>query len=86
MTARTGISESLSAIFAASGALDSFRKLPVHEQARFARWIEAAHDDESRLRRIEALALALRLGPLGSSDETGPVEKVPDEGRDGFAG
>jgi Bacteriocin-protection, YdeI or OmpD-Associated len=81
-----GISESLSVIFSASGALDSFRRLPAPEQARFARWIEMAHDEESRLRRIEALVLALRLGPLGSPDETGPGKKVAHRGRGGFAG
>ena len=46
------------------GALETFLHLPREEQDNFARWIGMSRDDESHWRRINALALAMRLGPL----------------------
>lgn len=49
---------------AAADALEAFLRLPVADQESFSRWIGKARDDESHWRRINALALAIRLGPL----------------------
>ena len=49
---------------AAAGVLQTFLHLPKEDQDNFARWIGTARDDESHWRRINALALAMRLGPL----------------------
>ena len=49
---------------AAADALETFLHLPKEEQDNFARWTGMSRDDESHWRRINALALALRLGPL----------------------
>lgn len=51
---------------AAADALEAFLRLPMADQENFSRWIGKARDDESHWRRINALALAIRLGPLGA--------------------
>ena len=54
---------------AAADALETFRALPPEAQEHFTLWIEKARDDESHWRRINALALALRMGPFrGDTD------------------
>lgn len=45
-------------------ALETFLRLPVEAQDSFAMWIGKAADDESHWRRINALAMAMRMGPL----------------------
>ena len=52
-------------MFASYDVLETFDRLPDSDRDRFARWIGAAQDDESRWMRIEAFVLALKLGPLG---------------------
>jgi hypothetical protein len=42
--------------------LETFLRLPPEAQASFAGWIGKARDDESHWRRINALALAIRMG------------------------
>ena len=49
---------------AAADALETFLRLPRADQDKFARWIGKSRDDESHWRRINALALAIRMGPL----------------------
>ncbi|HYO61104.1 MAG TPA: YdeI/OmpD-associated family protein [Actinomycetota bacterium] len=49
---------------AAADALETFLRLPPEAQEHFALWIGKSRDDESHWRRINALALALRMGPL----------------------
>ena len=44
--------------------LETFNRLPREDQDRFFRWIGAARDDDSYWMRVEALVLALRVGPL----------------------
>ena len=44
--------------------LEVFSLLPLSDQENFARWIDKAHDDDSRWRRLEALVLAMRMSPL----------------------
>jgi uncharacterized protein YdeI (YjbR/CyaY-like superfamily) len=46
-------------------ALDTFTRLPQADQDSFSRWVAKARDNESHWRRIEALVLAMRIGPLG---------------------
>ena len=48
----------------AADALETFLHLPQEEQDNFARWIGKSRDDESHWRRINALVLAMRMGPL----------------------
>lgn len=50
--------------FAVANVLKKFRGLPRADQENFLRWVALARDEESRWRRINALALALRMGPL----------------------
>ena len=47
-----------------SDVLEIFVLLPEIDQQRFSNWIGKARDNESHWRRINALVLALRLGPL----------------------
>lgn len=49
---------------AAADALDTFLRLPPEDQERFSAWIGKSRDDESHWRRINALTLALKMGPL----------------------
>lgn len=54
---------------AAADALETFLRLPPEAQEHFALWIGKSRDDESHWRRINALALALRMGPFrGETD------------------
>jgi ferric-dicitrate binding protein FerR (iron transport regulator) len=52
---------------AAADVLETFCQLPQEDQAKFSRWIGKARDDESHWRRINALLMALRTGPLQPS-------------------
>jgi hypothetical protein len=52
---------------AAADVLDTFCQLPQADQAKFTRWIGKARNDESHWRRVNALVLALRTGPLQPS-------------------
>ena len=56
--------EDLLSVLAEADVLTTFRRLPHLNQENFSRWIEKASDSESHWRRIEALVLALRMGPL----------------------
>jgi uncharacterized protein YdeI (YjbR/CyaY-like superfamily) len=56
--------EDLVEAFAVANVLKKFRRLPESDQQNFLRWVSLARDEESRWRRINALALALRMGPL----------------------
>jgi hypothetical protein len=58
---------------AEAGVLERFHQLPEGDQDRFARWIDRARDDESYWRRINALVLALRIGPFEGSAPSEPV-------------
>lgn len=49
---------------AAVDALETFLRLPPDAQEKFAEWIGRSRDDESHWRRINALALAIRMGPF----------------------
>lgn len=49
---------------AAADALQTFLRLPPEDQENFARWIGKSRDDESHWRRINALALAIKMGPF----------------------
>ena len=49
---------------AAADALNTFLRLPPADQDNFSRWIGKARNDESHWRRINALVLAMRIGPL----------------------
>jgi hypothetical protein len=47
-----------------AGVLDTFHRLPQEEQERFTRWVGTARDVDSHRRRINALVLALKIGPF----------------------
>ena len=49
---------------ARADVLEIFVRLPEADQKKFSSWIGKARDVESHWRRINALVLALRLGPL----------------------
>jgi len=69
MTSQQRIAEVLEDLLDAmadADVLETFRSLSPIDQQRFSNWITKARDDESHWRRIEALVLALRIGPLGS--------------------
>lgn len=51
-------------VLADADVLKTFNRLPVKDQENFARWIGIARDDVAYWRRIDALVLSLRLGPL----------------------
>lgn len=57
---------------AAADALETFLRLPPDDQENFARWIGKSRDDESHWRRINALVLALRIGPLQRARDAYP--------------
>ena len=57
---------------AAADALQTFLHLPPKDQENFARWIGKSRDDESHWRRINALVLALRMGPFEKDDGAYP--------------
>lgn len=54
--------------------LDAFCLLPEKDQQRFVSWIVKARDDVSYWARIDAVALAMRLGPLEPSIRFEPAE------------
>ena len=54
---------------AAADALETFLRLPMEDQDNFARWIGKSRDDESHWRRINALVLAMRMGPLRTGQD-----------------
>jgi len=49
--------------------LEIFCQLPQADQDEFSRWIGKSRDDDSHWRRISALVLALKTGPLKSTSE-----------------
>lgn len=51
---------------ASADALVTFLRLPREDQDNFARWIGKARDEESHWRRINALVIAMKIGPLGT--------------------
>lgn len=51
-------------VLAEADVLETFQRLPAAARDNFTRWIDKARDDESHWQRIEALVLALRIGPL----------------------
>ena len=53
--------------------LDTFCLLPNADQQRFVSWVEKAIDLESYWARINALALAMRVGPLKPSIRVEPI-------------
>ena len=59
-------------VLAEADALDTFRRLPLEDQKNFGDWIGKAPDEASYFRRLEALVLAIRLGPLFASRVWGP--------------
>jgi hypothetical protein len=61
---------------AAADVLETFLRLPQEEQDNFARWIGKSRDDESHWRRINALVLALRLGPLHAAQPPSSAESA----------
>jgi hypothetical protein len=61
------IEEDLQDTMAEAGVLERFHQLPEGDQDMFSRWIDKARDDESHWRRINALVLALRIGPFEAS-------------------
>ena len=72
------IDNNLVDVLATYDVLETFRRLPETDQERFSRWIGSARDDESYWIRVEALVLALRAGPLQSTepDNPGDTERV----------
>lgn len=57
---------------AAADALQTFLHLPLEDQESFARWIGKSRDDESHWRRINALVLAMRIGPFERTEAAYP--------------
>ena len=51
-------------ILATFDALETFCRLPQADQDNFSRWVGQARDNESHWRRIQALVLAMRVGPM----------------------
>lgn len=56
--------------------LETFCRLPQAEQAKFSRWIGKARNDASHWQRIQALVLALRMGPLQPITVEEPVSSA----------
>jgi len=56
--------------------LEVFVQLPPADQDKFAVWIGKARDEESHWRRINALMLALRTGPLYPGTPAGPISSA----------
>ena len=56
--------EDLLETLAAADALQTFLRLPPEDRENFIRWIGKSRDDESHWRRINALVLAIRMGPF----------------------
>ena len=54
--------------------LDAFCLLPESDQERFLGWIVSAHDDASYWARIDAIALAMRVGPLQPTIDVGRAD------------
>lgn len=61
-------SDQLLEAFAATDSLEMFRRLPIADQDEFFSWVERATTQESRWRRIDALALAMRISCLHIKD------------------
>lgn len=61
----------------AADALETFCRLPDEDQEKFIRWIGMARDNDAHWRRVEALVLALRIGPL---NPIGQDSNQPGEG------
>lgn len=70
--------EDLIEALAAADVLEKFCHLPEADQDRFSQWIGQASDVDSNWRRIEALVLALRMGPLDSSTPQAPGDRAAE--------
>lgn len=64
MTAAKITAHDLLDTLASADALETFLHLPREDQESFARWIGKARDVESHWRRINALVMAMKIGPL----------------------
>ena len=60
-------------ILATSDALETFCLLPQADQDNFSRWVGQARDNKSHWRRIQALVLAMRVGPMQSNIRREPA-------------
>ena len=60
-------------VLAAADVLETFSRLSQADQDKFSDWIAKARDDESQWRRLDALVLALRIGPLEPLDRLRPA-------------
>lgn len=49
---------------ATADVLEIFHSLPAETQVKFQSWIDKARNASSQWRRIDALVLAMRIGPL----------------------
>ena len=56
--------EDLFETLATFDGLEAFCQLPYADQQRFVSWVGKAQDDASYWSRINALVLAMRVGPL----------------------
>lgn len=74
MSAQRRSADDFLAALAEADVEEIFRQLPIADQQKFTHWVTQTQDDESRWRRINALVLALRSGPLGSSVAPEPVD------------
>ena len=56
--------EELIDVLEAADVLETFCLLPQSDREKFSNWIHKARDNESQWRRVDALVLALKIGPL----------------------
>ena len=66
--------EDLLDVMREADVLETFCHLAEADREKFIRWIGMARDDDSHWRRIHALVLALRTGPLQSSAPDAPAD------------
>lgn len=66
------MSKDLLDVLATYDVLETFRRLAESDEERFFRWIALARDEDSYWIRVEALVLALRTGPLQTTNPEGP--------------
>lgn len=79
MTPRGIASEDLFNSLTAADALDTFLSLPEKDRHTFEEWIERAHDDDARWRRIDTLVMAMRVAPrIEGTDPPGRVVDIND--------
>ena len=65
---------------AEADVLEIFRRLPHADQERFTHWVTQTRDAESHWRRVNALVLALRTGPLQVSSSPRPIDDPATRG------